>query len=126
MTQASLTRRFADDGFVFPIRAIAADEIAHLPGRFEPELLLLNSGFVAKPPSDRYSSSWHQDLTCWGLEPATVVPGWLAFTQSTPEKCSVREAEASAVDIVLHPARCRSTAAAPSTAPTAQASRASA
>ncbi|MCE2520717.1 MAG: hypothetical protein J4G15_13075 [Alphaproteobacteria bacterium] len=35
MTHASLAQRFADDGFVLPISAIAADEIAHLPGRFE-------------------------------------------------------------------------------------------
>ena len=39
MTQASLAQRFADNGFVFPIRAIAANEIANLPGRFERELL---------------------------------------------------------------------------------------
>ena len=35
MSQVSPARRFADGGFVFPISAFAADEIAHPPGCFE-------------------------------------------------------------------------------------------
>ena len=36
MTHASLARRFADDGFVFPISAVAAEDIALLLDCFEP------------------------------------------------------------------------------------------
>ena len=35
MARASLTRQFADDCFVLPIGAIAADGTARLPGRIE-------------------------------------------------------------------------------------------
>ncbi len=46
MTQASLARRFACDGFLFPISALAADEIARLAGCFEPAAA--DSGFDAR------------------------------------------------------------------------------
>lgn len=45
MARASLTRRFADDRFVFPISAIAAGRTARLPGCIE--LAAANSEFDA-------------------------------------------------------------------------------
>ena len=45
MARASLTRRFADDCFVLPIGAIAADGTARLTGRIE--FAAADAGFVA-------------------------------------------------------------------------------
>ena len=48
-----------------------------------PNILVWNSGFIIKRPLDQSYTSWHQDRTFWGLEPARAVTAWVALTRSS-------------------------------------------
>jgi chlorinating enzyme len=47
-----------------------------------PNILAWNSTFIIKHPFDQSYTSWHQDRTFWGLQPARAVTVWIAFTRS--------------------------------------------
>lgn len=48
-----------------------------------PDVLCWGATFFAKPANSGGYVGWHQDLTYWGLEPATdVVTAWVAFTDA--------------------------------------------
>tara|TARA_B100000315_G_C14474051_1_gene539744 strand:- start:17 stop:829 length:813 start_codon:yes stop_codon:yes gene_type:complete len=47
-----------------------------------PNILAWNSTFIIKHPFDQSYTSWHQDRTFWGLQPARAVTAWIAFTRS--------------------------------------------
>ena len=45
-------------------------------------LLLWSASFYIKGPKTSSFVSWHQDSTCWGLEPPKIMTAWLALTPS--------------------------------------------
>jgi non-heme Fe2+,alpha-ketoglutarate-dependent halogenase len=55
-----------------------------------PDLLVWGAGFFNKPPGSPDFVSWHQDATCWGLEPPDIVTAWVALTPSTVESGCMR------------------------------------
>ncbi len=54
-------------------------------GVLGPDILLWDSAYVIKEPSNQRFVSWHQDLTYWGLDSDRLVTAWVALLPSTPE-----------------------------------------
>jgi Phytanoyl-CoA dioxygenase (PhyH) len=55
-----------------------------------PDLLILRSVFFVKPPGDRSSVAWHQDVAYWDLSADRAVSAWIALTDSTVGNGCVR------------------------------------
>jgi non-haem Fe2+, alpha-ketoglutarate-dependent halogenase len=56
-----------------------------------PDVLLLATHFFCKYPSlgDKFVA-WHQDVTCWGLEPPFAITAWLAIDDADQENGCMR------------------------------------
>jgi hypothetical protein len=55
-----------------------------------PDILCWGTSFFIKEPRNPAYVSWHQDSTYWGLEPADIVTGWIALSDSTTENGAMR------------------------------------
>ncbi|QOZ29197.1 phytanoyl-CoA dioxygenase family protein [Bradyrhizobium sp. CCBAU 51753] len=59
-------------------------------GVIGPNILCWSSTFFIKEARDPGFVSWHQDSTYWGLDPADIVTGWVALSESTAENGAMR------------------------------------
>jgi non-haem Fe2+, alpha-ketoglutarate-dependent halogenase len=69
--------RHIDHDFIWDVATNSAllDVIAEITG---PDVLILGSRFIGKPPHSALGVPWHRDATFAGLEPARQVNVWLA------------------------------------------------
>jgi hypothetical protein len=72
-----LNDRHLDQQFIWDVATDPAllDVIAAIAG---PDLVLLGSRFICKPPHSALEVPWHRDVTFAGLDPAEQVNVWLA------------------------------------------------
>jgi phytanoyl-CoA hydroxylase len=72
--------------------ALALDgHIADLvEGLIGPDIALLNTRILRKPPADGYAVPWHQDAGYFPLEPLECVSLWLAVDDATAENGALR------------------------------------
>ena len=54
------------------------------------DLLIWNTRWFAKLPSEKMYVAWHQDAAYWGLHPPKVTTAWIALSESTAENGAMR------------------------------------
>jgi non-haem Fe2+, alpha-ketoglutarate-dependent halogenase len=74
-----------------------ANELVRLPQILDaiedligPNILCWTTNFFIKEAHDPAFVSWHQDATCWGLDPDDVVTAWLALSDAPVESGAMK------------------------------------
>jgi len=67
------------------------------------DILCWGTSLFIKEPGDGNFVSWHQDITYWGLEPATgVITAWVALSPATRDTGCMRMAPGSHKQLLEH------------------------
>ena len=75
----------------FWVRLISDERLLDIAQKFiGPNIALLASHYISKPPFDGRPVLWHQDGSYWPLKPMDVVTLWLAVDDSLPENGCMR------------------------------------
>lgn len=75
----------------FWVRLMSDDRLVDIAEQFVgPDIDLIGSHYISKPPYEGQAVLWHQDSAFWPLEPMEVVTLRLAIDNSTPGNGCVR------------------------------------
>jgi non-heme Fe2+,alpha-ketoglutarate-dependent halogenase len=90
--QIGLLDRHHDEPFIAAL-ALHPKVLEAVEGALGPDFFLLATHFFCKYGEGEVASkfvAWHQDVTYWGLEPATAVTVWLAIDDADEENGCMR------------------------------------
>jgi hypothetical protein len=106
---ATETKRYRQDGVLFPVPALTPGEATRFRTAFEEVITRLGGrptsqdllSIFAKYPRDPGYISWHQDGTYWGLDSSQVTTAWVALTDSVIENGCMRVVPGSHTRAIL-------------------------